>query len=37
MDLLEYRTSGRLTLTFTVCPEDPIDNEKWLSVDNYSV
>ena len=25
---LEYHTSGRLILTFTVCIEDPIENVK---------
>ena len=34
---LEYRTWGRLTQTFTVCIEVPIDKVKWCTADNKSV
>ena len=34
---LEYRTLGRLTQTFTVCIEAPIDKVKWCTADNKSI
>ena len=32
---LECRTLGRLTQTFTVCIEEPINKVKWCTADNY--
>ena len=34
---LEYRSSGRLTPTYTVCSENPIDNVKSCTANNYSI
>ena len=31
---LEYRALGRVTQTFTVCIEEPIDRVKWRTADN---